>query len=88
MIDVCIRGNVDTAVKTDHGKSYIFVNQEYYWEMNWVNADTIKAKKFPSKIDDWTNLPKSPSAAFTAQGTNNGLKGETFFIKVMIKYVN
>ena len=76
---MCIDGEVDTAVRTQDGSTYIFMSS-WFWKLNTKldavvgNSDEIRLK--------WHPLNHSVDTSFHISANNNKLNGKTFFIAV------
>jgi hypothetical protein len=79
---MCIDGEIDTAVLTRDGSTYMFMNK-WFWKLN-LNLDAVSHNG--SRISDhWFNLPQSIDTSFYVTGETNRLNGKTFFVKVLIE---
>lgn len=77
LLDLCDDGLVDTAVRANDGKIYIFKG-DYYFEFSLEKTSPL----LPARpIKDWTNLPQGIHASVTVTDNTNDFFGNTFFFK-------
>ena len=81
---MCIDGEIDTAVRTQDGSTYLFMSS-WFWKLK---PDLSGVEGNASKISDhWNSLPDNIETSFYISSERNALDERTFFIKVNLGFV-
>jgi hypothetical protein len=76
---MCIDGEVDTAVLTNDGSTYIFMNS-WFWKLKPDLSGVEGNASFIS--EHWKGLPDNIETSFYISSERNALYGRTIFVKV------
>ncbi|XP_054164824.1 uncharacterized protein LOC128962474 [Oppia nitens] len=75
---MCIDGELDTAVRTADGNTYIFMSK-WFWKLNDRLDKVIGNASYIS--NHWQYLPNNIETSFYISSKTNPLNGNTFFIQ-------